>query len=66
MRDAEATHKAKEQLQPLRFQANMRRMKTSQTIKDLVEYINKQYQNDRLIFPDRDNPFKPKKNCTIL
>jgi len=66
LRDTEASHKAKLQLDGLKIQAGMQRKNTSTTIKDLITYISNNQQHDKLVFPDRDNPFKQKKSCTVL
>lgn len=65
-REAEAFRKAKMELQSLQSQSHMKRQKASDTIKDLMLYTNNNLKNDRLIYPDKINPFKPKKMCTIL
>lgn len=65
-REAEALRRAKMELQSLQTQACMRRRKTSETIPELISFVSNKLSEDLLIYPDKDNPFKPKKVCTIL
>lgn len=65
-REAEAVRRVKLELQGLQIHASVKRQKTSATIKDLVSYVNSQMEHDLLIYPEKANPFKPKKSCTIL
>jgi len=67
MRDAESTMKSfVVQLDGLKAQAQMQRIPVSQAIRELKAYIDKQHQNDKLLYPDGENPFKAKKRCNIL
>jgi hypothetical protein len=65
-REAEAIRKVKMELDSLQTQASMRRHKTSESIRELVSYVNSKTSSDLLIYPEKENPFKPKKGCTIL
>ena len=55
----------KQELQALKVHLNIKRQRTSSSIRDLVEFVNKGYATDKLIFPDDSNPFRPKKCCAI-
>lgn len=66
VREAEASRRTRLEVQALEIQARMKRKKTSETIKDLVNYCNQNLKSDLLLYPDKDNPFKPKRMCTIL
>jgi len=66
MRDSEAAVKARQQLDGLKVQAKMKRIPVSKAIKDLMAYTKEHFDNDKLLNPDGDNPFKPKKKCVIL
>uniref|UniRef100_A0A0B7BHG5 G protein gamma domain-containing protein n=1 Tax=Arion vulgaris TaxID=1028688 RepID=A0A0B7BHG5_9EUPU len=65
-REAEAIRRTKMELQSLQSQASMRRHKTSETIGELTFYISSNINKDLLIYPDKVNPFKQKKMCTIM
>lgn len=65
-REAEALRRAKMELQSLQIQASMKRHKTSETLGELVSYVQSNVHSDLLIYPDKVNPFKPKKVCTVL
>ena len=66
LRQSDDVARAKQEVQSLKLQLHMKRSKTSESIKDLVAFINKGYEQDRLIFPVNDNPFKPKACCSIV
>lgn len=66
-RNAEYLDTIREEIKQNKAYLEMDRMKVSQTIKDLVEHCEANYQSDLLLNPVRDNPFRPKKSfCQIL
>uniref|UniRef100_A0A0B7AH77 G protein gamma domain-containing protein n=1 Tax=Arion vulgaris TaxID=1028688 RepID=A0A0B7AH77_9EUPU len=65
-REVEAVRRVKMELHSLQTHAALRRHKTSDTIKDLISFVNSKMKSDLLIYPDKINPFKPKKECTVL
>ena len=56
----------KNEVKSLKAHLRMSREKTSKSIADLVAFIMSEQKKDKLMFPDKDNPFKPKGCCTIL
>jgi len=44
----------------------MERMKTSRAISELVHYCHQHQEEDPLIYPLKENPFKDKRTCKIL
>ena len=65
LRQSDDVMRAKQEVHSLKLQLQMKRKKTSESIKELVAFIDKGYQQDKLVFPDNDNPFKPKACCSI-
>ncbi len=60
------TEKLREEVASLRRQYNMQRVKMSQSIPEMVRYCQDHAQNDPLLMPAKDNPFKDKKRCTLI
>jgi len=56
----------KNEVKSLKAHLRMTRTKASKSLPELVAYIVNEQKKDKLIFPDKDNPFKPKGCCTIL
>ncbi|XP_028667346.1 guanine nucleotide-binding protein G(I)/G(S)/G(O) subunit gamma-12-like [Erpetoichthys calabaricus] len=59
---------ARRQVQQLRIEASIERIKVSKASADLMNYCYDYAKNDPLLvgIPTSDNPFKDKKPCTIL
>lgn len=56
------------QVQQLRAEAGINRMKASETIKEMVEHIQKCESTDPFVagISQSENPFKDQKGCLIL
>lgn len=62
----ELQRKYKEEVEQLRVHAQVKRQPVSVTIKDMIDYCQSNLQDDVLINPVKENPFKEKKSCIIL
>ena len=56
----------KMQVEGLRVHATHQTKPLSQTITQLKEYCLQNQEQDPLIFPIKENPFKEKRSCVIL
>ncbi|KAK7495112.1 hypothetical protein BaRGS_00013752 [Batillaria attramentaria] len=66
-RDSDNVRKLSAELEQLRIHACQRRVRLSETLRDLISYCNTNMAYDPLINPDKENPFKPRKKvCQIL
>lgn len=65
-RDSDTIRKLSAEVERLRIHCNQPRLKLSQTIREMIQYCEQNMAYDHLIHPDKENPFKPKKMCTIL
>ena len=54
------------EVEQLRIHYRVKRTNLSKTIKDMIDYCQSNIQEDPLIYPVKENPFKEKKSCTIL
>ncbi|PAA74758.1 hypothetical protein BOX15_Mlig016155g2, partial [Macrostomum lignano] len=44
----------------------MNRMKSSETIPQILQYIKDHANEDHLLHPAKENPFNPKRSCVLL
>lgn len=58
--------KLQTEMENLRVHASIERVPLRKTIQDLMTYCENHMQDDALIFPIKENPFKEKRSCTIL
>ena len=53
-------------IEHLKSLCHIERQPVSKTTADLIHYCERNMQDDPLIFPVKENPFKEKKSCIIL
>lgn len=56
----------REEVESLQRHYKVQRLKLSKTLGDLVQYCGDHLNEDPLVFPTKDNPFKEKKGCEVL
>lgn len=58
--------KMQSEVEQWRLHLDIERTMLSSTLTELVAYCQQHYQQDPLIFPAKENPYKEKSSCTIL
>ncbi|KAK7495115.1 hypothetical protein BaRGS_00013755 [Batillaria attramentaria] len=65
-RDSDTARKLSAEVERLRIHASQRRMRMSESLREMINYCNTNMQYDPLITPYKENPFRVKKGCQIL
>lgn len=58
--------KLREEVGSLQRHYKVQRVRLSKTLGELIQYCNDHMNQDPLIFPVKENPFKEKKSCDLL